>query len=275
MHRLLAIAAVILGAGAGAGDAVADEVPPAPTAPRVIHAPTAWLQPSGQLHASAGASHRAGALAAVALGLGGVAEVDLDLTDRWSGCAPCTGDRAPLRLDATSALFKLGLATARRGPRPRAGVALGFRRTIGTRRVTAGERTARLDAAQLYLVGGGAWRGLEVHAGAELHAARHGDAGLLGSPRDRVRPLAGLAWTPAPYPRTALLVDVTWTPSVEPAEPALRWSIGWGVRYQALRWGSIELAVRNREAEALGDATVFVRVNGVLALGRPLGSGLD
>jgi hypothetical protein len=43
----------------------------------------------------------------------------------------------------------------------------------------------------------------------------------------------------------------------------LEWVAGWGVRYQAFEWGAIELAVRHREAEGLGDSTVFVRVNGV------------
>ncbi len=265
MRAVLAIA-VVLGA---ARPAVAEVVPPAaPTAPRLLHAPTAWLQPSGQLHAAAGISHRAGAQAALVLGIGGLAEVDLDLTDRLVACEPCAGDRTATALAARSALFKIGLARRPGGGRLGAGVALGLRRSLATRAVAVGARAGELEAVELYLVGGLAWRGVEVHGGATLHAARHGGGSGLGALRERVRPVGGLAWTPTPYPRTVLLADVTWTPTVAPAGPALGWTIGWGVRYQALRWSSIELAVRNRQAEELGDATVFVRVNGVLALGR-------
>jgi hypothetical protein len=42
------------------------------------------------------------------------------------------------------------------------------------------------------------------------------------------------------------------------------WMAGWGVRYQAFDWGAIELAVRHRENEGLGDSTVMVRLNGVI-----------
>jgi hypothetical protein len=71
-----------------------------------------------------------------------------------------------------------------------------------------------------------------------------------------------------------LLLDVAWLPEVEDAGPRLRWTLGWGVRYQALRWGAIDLLVRQREDQALGDAVVMVRVSGALALGKPLGVGL-
>jgi hypothetical protein len=80
-----------------------------------------------------------------------------------------------------------------------------------------------------------------------------------------MRPLAAIELTPPAYPKTTLTADVTWAPRTdEGATPVVGWVAGWGVRYQALRWGSIELDVRNREGEGLGDSMVFVRVNGVL-----------
>ncbi len=66
------------------------------------------------------------------------------------------------------------------------------------------------------------------------------------------------------YPRTSLLAELTWQPDAD--ADALRWLGGWGVRYQAFAWGSIELAVRHRQREALGDAAVLIRVNGALRL---------
>ena len=63
-------------------------------------------------------------------------------------------------------------------------------------------------------------------------------------------------------------------PEVKDAGPRLHWVLGWGVRYQALRWGAIDLVVRQREDQALGDATVLVRLTGALRLGQPFGRGL-
>jgi hypothetical protein len=40
------------------------------------------------------------------------------------------------------------------------------------------------------------------------------------------------------------------------------------VRYQALDWGSIELAVRHREGDDLSGSTVMVRVNGTAGFRR-------
>jgi hypothetical protein len=51
-------------------------------------------------------------------------------------------------------------------------------------------------------------------------------------------------------------------PQIEMATAKLRWIGGWGVRYQALSWGSIELEVRHREGDGLRGSTVLVRVNG-------------
>jgi hypothetical protein len=247
--------------------------PRPPTSPHVVHAPTAWLQPSGQLHLGLGSTHRVDPSAKLALGLGGVAEVDIELTDRLIACPGCGATRAASNLFAATALFKMGAAT-RATRHWRLGAALGFRRTIATRRIAAGGRDDELAAAQLHLVTGARWRGLELHAGAELFDALHGGARLPSTASRRLRPLAAIAWTPPPYPRTTMLLDVAWSPEVKDGPPRLAWMVGWGVRYQALRWGAIELVVRQREDEALGDSTVMVRVAGALALGKPLGVGL-
>jgi hypothetical protein len=71
---------------------------------------------------------------------------------------------------------------------------------------------------------------------------------------------APAAADPVPRPRAPRVIDA-------PTAWVLRRDRGWGVRYQALSWGSIELDVRHREADDVGGSTVMVRVNGVLDLG--------
>ena len=269
--RALPVLVIVLAATAATAEPAT--VPRPPTSPRVVHAPTAWLQPAGQLHVGLGASHRLAPSVSAAFGLGDVAELDVELTDRLIACPGCGEQREAVNLFAATALFKMGVATSA-ARQWRLGAALGFRRTIATRRVIAGGRDAELAAAQLYLVVGARWHGVEVHGGAELFDARHGDARISHDLARSVRPVAGLAWTPPPYPRTTMVVDLSWAPEVKDGPPKLGWMVGWGVRYQALRWGAIELVVRQREDEALGDSTVMVRVTGALSLGKPLGVGL-
>jgi hypothetical protein len=98
------------------------------------------------------------------------------------------------------------------------------------------------------------------HAGAAVIDARVGDRRLGAT----LRPLGAIELTPPAYPKTTLMADLACLPRFDATAPALEWVAGWGVRYQALRWGSIELDVRHREGEGLGGSTVFVRVNGVL-----------
>lgn len=248
---------------------------PAPTAPRVVHAPTSWLQPAGQLHVQLAASHRLTPSTAAVLGLG-VAELEVELADRFILCSGCGETRDERNLFAGTAAFRMGLATAR-GRSWRTGVVLGFRRSFASRALPAGGRAAPLEAAQLHVVAGLHVAGFELHAGAELFDALHGAAPLRppGTAwHASVRPLAAVAWTPPPYPRTSLLLDAAWLPEVKDAGPRLRWTLGWGVRYQALDWGAIDLIVRQREDQALGDAVVMVRLTGALALGKPIGVGL-
>ena len=61
-----------------------------------------------------------------------------------------------------------------------------------------------------------------------------------------------------------MLADIAWQPELTPSGDRPAWIIGWGVRYQALAWGAIELDVRHREGEGLAGSTVMVRVDGVL-----------
>ncbi|MBA3819629.1 MAG: hypothetical protein H0X17_12105, partial [Deltaproteobacteria bacterium] len=61
-----------------------------------------------------------------------------------------------------------------------------------------------------------------------------------------------------------LVADLAWAARLEPAPagPRATWVAGWGVRYQALAWGSIELVVRHREDAGLGGTSVAVRLHG-------------
>jgi hypothetical protein len=276
MFRSLPVLLIVLAGTAATAEPAT--VPRAPTSPHVVYAPTAWLQPQGQLHVTMATSHRLAPSGSVAFGLGDVAELDLELTDTLIACPGCTEDvRDSTNLFAASALFKMGAATSAARDW-RLGAALGFRKTFATRSVMAGGRDAELEAAQLYVVGGLRWSGVagvvDVHGGGELFDARHGDARIAHTFERTVRPVAGLAWTPPPYPRTTMVVDVTWAPEVKEGPPRLGWVVGWGVRYQALTWGAIELVVRQREDETLGDSTVMVRVAGALRVGQKLGAGL-
>ncbi|HUQ03263.1 MAG TPA: hypothetical protein VM261_12260 [Kofleriaceae bacterium] len=276
MFRALPVLLIVLAGSAATAEPAT--VPRAPTSPHVVYAPTAWLQPQGQLHVTLGASHRLAPSGTVAFGLGDVAELDVELTDRVVACPGCGEEqRDSENLFAASALFKMGAATSAARDW-RLGAALGFRKTFATRTVTAGGRDAELEAAQLYVVSGLEWRGVagvvDVSGGIELFDARHGDVRIAHTVERTVRPVAGLAWTPPPYPRTTMVVDVSWSPEVKDGPPRLGWVVGWGVRYQALGWGAIELVVRQREDETLGDSTVMVRVTGALKVGEKLGVGL-
>ena len=106
---------------------------------------------------------------------------------------------------------------------------------------------------------------VRLHGGVAVTAAAFGDETI--ELRPTARPFGGVEWTPSIYPRTSVLGDVTWAPRFAPDRIAMEWVADWGVRYQALRWGSIELAVRHREDEGLADSRVMIRVNGVFGGG--------
>jgi hypothetical protein len=117
-----------------------------------------------------------------------------------------------------------------------------------------------------YLVASRALGVVRVHAGADAISASAGDLRAAA----RLRPLAGLEIHPPMYPRSSLLGDLAWEPALDAQRgPTLGWLLGIGVRYQALTWANIELAVRARQGDELGASTVMIRVNAVLASSGP------
>jgi hypothetical protein len=245
--------------------AAADPIPP----PRVIHAPVARILPRGQVHGTAGVNRRAGGVLVFTGGLADLAELELGVSDELMTCDPCTdADRKREHVWPLVAGFKLGVnqGTWFRG---QPALALGFRTTAGGRQLAWNDRPAKLSTAFL-AVGAAVGAGISLHAGASLWASRHRDPDganvELVASTSTIRPFVAFEYTPTFYPRTTLLADVTFAPELEPRASTLRWVGGWGVRYQALRWGSIELAVRHREGDGLAGSTVMVRLNGAIAL---------
>ncbi len=143
---------------------------------------------------------------------------------------------------------------------------LGVRTTFAAR----GHEPGRARASELHAVASRVLGPVRVHAGAAVLDGGFGDRGAGERLDAQVRPIAGLEWTPSIYPRTSMLADVAWVPRLAPGALGLEWVAGWGVRYQALAWGSIELLIRHREDEGLADSTVLVRVHAVV--GRPSGA---
>jgi hypothetical protein len=134
-------------------------------------------------------------------------------------------------------------------------VVLGFRTTFAGLQPSGFHRPR---TAQIDLVASRIFGPLALHAGASLIDAGTETTHSFG----KLRPLAAIEFTPPQYPKTTLAVDVAYVPRFEPTVPGLEYLFGWGVRYQALKWGSIELDVRHREIDPLSP-TVMVRVNGV------------
>lgn len=226
-----------------------------PVQPRVFHVPTAWLQPHGALFGVAGLSHRVDPFVAVTAGLGGVAEVDVQLTDTSNVAIP-------------TALFKTGVAARRLG-RWQPALALAFRKSFTGPAVTlpSGGDPVTVRTAQLSLAASLTAGAVDLHAGIDLWdaavdvTALHDDAELSA----RVRPFVGLEWRPRIYPRSTVLADLGWAPRfAAPDDVTLRWVAGAGIRYQALSWGAVDLAVRFREGDKLDDAAVFVRLSAFL-----------
>ncbi len=235
-----------------------------PTESRVLTAPTAWLPPAGGAIVTATLDHRFDGSAVVGYSLGDFAAIDVGTDTDVRSCETCEGDADPLYLGRAS--FRLGLRQDRlfRGsPALLAGVRTTFANQgrVGDVRVAEAYAVASLELGPL-----------KLHGGGEVVDAAMGETELGPT----VRPFGGIEWTPGQYPNTTVLVDLAYVPLLEHrvVEPVvkLEWMAGFGVRYNALRdWGAIELAVRVREAEGLGDTTVMVRVNGVLDPAHPFG----
>ena len=234
----LAVAMVLI----AAGTAIAD---PAPIG-HVITAPTAWLPPEGSIVGSASLDHRGDGGFRFTYGLGGLAALEIGGDKDLRACdAACAAKPEP-KWNGHMA-FTMGVPQVDLRP----AFALGFATTFDK---------PSLKAVDLHLVTSYRLGGVRGHAGFALIESRTGDA----TSGVKVRPVAGLEITPPQYPKTTLLTDFAYLPLLRQDAPALEWTIGWGVRYQALRWSSIELDVRHREGEGLGDSTVMVRVNALV-----------
>jgi len=251
MHRV-AIASIVLAVGTAHAD---------PAIGHVITAPTAWVPTSGTVVASGGIDHRGDGDLSAGLGFGGLAVVEIGRDSDVRACLapPCgTDNRAePFRLDRAS--FKLG-AHQDAWFRGQPALAFGVRTAFSGLALEGFSNPKVVDA---YVVASREISRLKLHAGAEaIDASFRDDTGehRLGT---KLRPLGAVEITPPQYPKTTLMGDIAWVPRFEHAGPTLEWLGGVSVRYQALRWGSIELAFRHREAEGLAASTVLVRVNGV------------
>lgn len=244
MRAVLTVAAAVIAARPVAAD---------PMGSRVLTAPTAWLAPSGAAAATLGIDHRGDTAAFVTAGLGGLAELEIDEDSDVRGCTDCAMQRTPLHLGR--AAFRIG-AHQDVWLRGMPALVLGVRATfaayepvVGAPRVTDAYVVASRDLGVVRL-----------HAGVDALAASVGDHRSAAA----LRPLAGVELHPPMYPRSSLLGDIAWEPELDAAQgPALRWMLGVGVRYQAFSWASVELAVRARQGDDLGGATVMVRVNAI------------
>jgi len=247
MRAVVAAAALVI---AVARPAAAD-----PSGSRVLTAPTAWLPRAGELAAMLGIDHRGDGAAVAGYGLGGLAEVELGSETDIRACTDCTGRPTPIAL---------GRAAFRIGARSDAwftgmpAIVLGVRTTFAAR----GHDVHDPRATDIYLVASRDLGVVRLHAGVDALSASvsgHRTAAQL-------RPLTGFELHPPMYPRSSLLGDIAWEPTLDAQRgPALGWLLGVGVRYQAVPWASVELAVRARQAEDLGASTVMIRVNARLS----------
>lgn len=265
MRRPLLAALVWVAASASAAAASPDGLT---TQPTVIGIPTAWIQPGGALHVSGDGDHHAGSGIRATAGLGPLAEVDVASDDLLVRCDPCAGaERATTGLQQVSGGFKLGLwedAWFRHQP----ALAVGVNAPITSR---AGERAAEAYAVASLTVGP-----LRLHAGASAWSTEHrgADGARLHSGGLRApRPLAAFEWTPEIYPRNTVSAEIQWVPELGPtaADTGPRWVIMWGMRYRAFAWGNIELGVKHRQGEDLGDAAIMVRVSARIGRGLSFG----
>jgi hypothetical protein len=225
-----------------------------PAVSHVLTAPTAWLPPEGAAVGTAGTDHHGDGTVIVGYGFGGLAGLELGTDTDIRGCTVCGGEKRPSAIWLGRAAFRMG---ARQDAwfRGMPALVIGVRTTFTAR----GHDFGRARVADAYVVASRVLGPLEVHVGADAVDAGY-DNVKMGV---RVKPLAGLEWTPPQYPKSTLLADIMWVPRFEIDAPKLEWVAGFGARYQALAWGSIELAVRARQDDGLGGITALVRVNGV------------
>ncbi len=230
--------------------ATLDGVPGRATAPRLVDRATAVMPWS---YAIAGVSHRGEPMAALEVRFGEIAAVGVGYDDRLLTGATVEDAAAEGRVNAW---FRVGVE-ARRWSAYQPALDLTFERSNGAGVAQAAELRAGVTQS---------WRSafsgvFDATAGVGLWEVR-GDGARLseGELVERVRPFAGLAWTPAAYPNTSLLVEGSFGPRVIDGAPALDWRLGWGARYQVFSWATIDLVVRNRQDAGLAGSTVMVRM---------------
>jgi hypothetical protein len=213
-----------------------------PVHDRVLTVPTAELPAAGDVIAS-GALDRHGVLWLDAgYGFGGLAEIELALADgdaRDGNGVPVERSTAAFRIGAPEDAWFSGQPA----------IVLGVRTTISTDKATSA-----------YVVASRRIGVVSLHLGGSLEA-------VVAERPIVVRPLAGLELRPPAFPKTTLLADLSWQPTFAAMPPGTnieQLAFSWGVRYQALRWAAIELAVRHDES-SFGDPDVFVRMTGMWA----------
>ncbi|MEO8844246.1 MAG: hypothetical protein ABI591_25460 [Kofleriaceae bacterium] len=209
-----------------------------PVHDRVLTVPTAELPAAGDVIASGALDRHGGLDLEAGIGLGGLGEVELAIADgaaRDGNGLPVERETAAFRMGAPEDAWFVGQPA----------IVLGVRATIGTDRATS-----------TYVVASRRIAFVSLHLGGSLEA-------VVDKRPIVVRPLAGFELRPPAIPKTTLLADLSWQP-VFAARPTEQLAFSWGVRYQALRWATIELAVRHDES-SFGDPDVFVRVTGMWA----------
>jgi hypothetical protein len=206
--------------------------------------------------------HRFDTSAVIGYSLGGLAAIDLGTDSDVRTCETCDGDANPLILGRAG--FRMGVRQDK-GFRGSPALLVGVRTTFANQ-----GRVGDVKVSEAYVVASRVLGPVKLHAGAQAVDAAMGQVDL----GVKVRPIGGLEWTPGQYPNTTVLADFAYVPLLKhgQGDVDLEWLAGVGVRYNALRdWGAIELAVRVREAEGLGDTTVMVRLNGVFDPANPFG----
>jgi hypothetical protein len=222
-------------------------------APRLVDRATASLRPG---YAIAGISHRGDPSISAEVRLGGIAALGGGLDDRL--LIGATAEQLDV-YGQQLAWFRLGVE-AHRWFRGQPALDVAFERALGDGRIKTAE--LRTSGTQRWASSAAA---LEVSAGVGLWDIEGGVERLSKRRlRDRVRPFVGVAWTPQSYPRTSLLLEGSFGPSVIADRARLDWRLGWGARYQVFAWSSIDLVVRNRQDAGLAGSTVMVRVSAEL-----------
>lgn len=249
LHHAIALAA--LAALCAPKATLADAEPRGRPGPRLIDRATATL---GASYLLGGVDHRGEPLLVAEVPLGPLAAVGGGYEDRL--LAGATAAEATSTRDVVM-WFRLG-SQAKAWFRHQPALSLTFERSMRDTETRAAE--LRGTATDRWVSGrAGA---LELSAGVGLWEVAASQGRLSAEPvTARVRPFGGVAWTPPAYPRTSLLLEGSYGPTVIGGRPRLDWRLGWGARYRAGAWSTIDLVVRNRQDAGLAGSTVMVRLS--------------